>query len=181
MAVLTGLATTGSLGKLHYGASLPELAAHYGDPWDQGRLHRESRWPRAYHWGDVMTVFCRCRKLHSLSLSAWNDQLEFPRPGGELVTLDTIVTETDLMAALTATGHTWQTVNYENLTDQRNLIFEPVEDVHVELVLSNRPDSDEPPLEEFRLYKVILWGYEHDDCAEPDPTLPADGWGTGDH
>ncbi|MFE6055603.1 hypothetical protein ACFQ6N_33060 [Kitasatospora sp. NPDC056446] len=180
LTLVTGLATTGSLGELRYGASLPELAAHYGDPWDGGRLHRETRWPHAFGWGDALTVFCRCRQLHSLSLSAWQGELELPEPGGESVLLGTRVTETDLLAALTAAGHSWQTLTYENLPDQRNLVFSPAEEIRVELVLSDRHDADEPPLEEFLLYKAMLWGYEHTDCPEPDASLPDDGWGAGD-
>ncbi|MEV7770726.1 hypothetical protein [Kitasatospora sp. NPDC086791] len=180
LALLTGLATTGRLGELRYGASLPELAAHYGDPSDCGRIHRDDRWPHGFGWGDVLTVFCRCRQLHSLSLPVWHGELELPQPGGESVTLDTRVTETDLMAALTASGHTWQTVTYENLPDQKNLVFSPAEEVRVELVLTNREVHDEPPSAEFVLYKAMLWGFEHVDCPEPDRTRPDDGWGAGD-
>ncbi|MFJ6379269.1 hypothetical protein ACIQI7_04570 [Kitasatospora sp. NPDC092039] len=177
LPIVAGLATTGALGELRYGASLPELAAHYGEPWDGGGIHRGDRWPHAFGWGDVQTVFCRCRQLHSLSLSAWQGELELPEPGGGSVMLDTRVTETDLMAALAATGRTWETVTYENLPDQRNLVFSPAEEVRVELVLSDRPAYDQPPLEGFVLYKAVLWGYEHVDCPEPDAALPDDGWG----
>ncbi|MFJ9454606.1 hypothetical protein ACIRST_05940 [Kitasatospora sp. NPDC101447] len=177
LTVLTGLVSTGGLGDLRHGASLPELAARYGDPWDGGRIRRDNRWPHGFGWGDVQTVFCRCRQLHSLSLPVWHGELELPRPGGESVTLDTRVTEAELTAALTAAGCVWQTVTYENLPHQRNLLFSPAEEVRVELVLTNREAYDQPPLEEWVLHKAMLWGYEHVDCPEPDRTLPDDGWG----
>ncbi|MFE4395360.1 MULTISPECIES: hypothetical protein [Streptomycetaceae] len=177
LPLVTVLATTGGLGELRYGASLPELAVHYGDPWDGGGIHRGDRWPHAFCWGDVRTVFCRCRRLHSLSLPVWQGELDLPQPGGGSATLDTHVSEADLMAALTATGHSWQTVTYENLPDQRNLLFSPAEEVRVELVLTNRASQDGPPLEAWALHKALLWGYEHLDCPEPDRSLPDDGWG----
>ncbi|MFF7989253.1 hypothetical protein ACFZDG_05570 [Kitasatospora xanthocidica] len=180
LTLLTGLATTGRLGELHYGASLPELAACYGDPRDSGPLRPDNRWPRSFVWGDVPTVFCRCRQLRSLSLSVWLGELEFPQPGGESVVLDTRVGETDLMAALTATGRPWETVTYETLHDQRNLLFSPAEEVRVELVLTNREAYDEPLLEEWVLCKAVMWGYEHIDCPEPDRSLPDDGWGAAE-
>ncbi|MFJ8624603.1 hypothetical protein ACIRD3_17405 [Kitasatospora sp. NPDC093550] len=180
LPLLTGLATTGGLGDLHCGASLPELAARYGEPWDGGRIHRATRWPHGFGWGDVQTVFCRCRELRSLSLPVWHGELELPLPGGASVTLGTRVTESALMAALTATGHSWRTVTYENLPDQRNLMFSPAEEVRVELVLTNREAYDEPPLEEFVLHKAVLWDCDHVDCPEPDGTLPDDGWGAAE-
>ncbi|MBD0676658.1 hypothetical protein [Streptomyces sp. CBMA156] len=177
LPLVTGLATTGGLGELRYGASLPELAAHYGDPWDGGGIHRGHRWPHAFGWGDVQTVFCRCRRLHALSLPVWHGELDLPQPGGGSLTLDTRVAEPDLMAALAATGHGWRTVTYENLPGQRNLEFSPAEEVRVELVLTDRDGYDQPPLPEWVLHKAVLWGYEHVDCPEPDGGAPDDGWG----
>ncbi|GAB7185983.1 hypothetical protein ATKI12_5814 [Kitasatospora sp. Ki12] len=180
LTLLTGLATTGRLGELHYGASLPELAARYGDPWDGGRIHRDRRWPHAFGFGDVQTVFCRCRELRSLSLPIWHGELELPQRAGESVTLPTRVTETELMAALTAGGRPWQTITYENLPDQRNLLLSPAEELRVELVLTNRECHDEPPSEEWVLHKAVMWGYDHADCPEPDRSLPDDGWGAAE-
>ncbi|MGW1176409.1 hypothetical protein ACWD4P_22170 [Kitasatospora sp. NPDC002543] len=178
LPLVTALATTGGLGELRYGASLPELAARYGEPWDGGRVHRQTHWPHAFGWGDVRAVFCRCRRLHSLSLPVWHGELDLPRPGGESVTLDTGVTEAELLAALTATDHTWRTVTYENLPGQRTLEFSPAEEVRVGLVLVDRDGYDQPPFPEWMLHKAVLWGYEHVDCPEPDGSLPDDGWGS---
>ncbi|MGW3044146.1 hypothetical protein ACWC9T_29820 [Kitasatospora sp. NPDC001159] len=180
LARLTALAATGALGDLYCGASLPELAARYGEPWDGGRIHRDTRWPHHFGWGDVRTVVCRCRQLRSLSLPIWHGELELPLPGGESVTLDTRIGETALTAALTAAGCAWQTVTYENLPNQRNLEFSPAEEVRVTLVLTDREAYDEPPLEEWVLYKALLWSYDHMDCPEPDPALPDDGWGAAE-
>ncbi|MGA5819319.1 hypothetical protein ACPC54_15885 [Kitasatospora sp. NPDC094028] len=174
---LTELAGTGRLGELHYDASLPELATRFGDPYDCGRVHKESRWPHAFGWGDVWTVFCRCRRLRSLSLPTWHGELELPEPGEEFATYDTRVSESGLTAALTAAGCAWETVTYENIPGQRTLEVAPAPEVRVGLVLVDRIDLDQPPLTDWVLHKVGLWGYDHPDCPEPDRTLPDDGWG----
>ncbi|MFF2147882.1 hypothetical protein [Kitasatospora sp. NPDC058190] len=180
LARLIGLATTGALDELRYDASLPELAAHYGDPWDGGRVHREGRWPHAFGWGDVQTVFCRCRRLRSLSLPIWHGELELPQPAGGSLTLDTHVGESALTAALTAAGCSWQTVTYENVPGQRTLELAPAAEVRVALVLTDRVGYDEPPLADWLLHKALLWGYDHPDCPEPDRTRPDDGWGAAE-
>ncbi|MFJ2189424.1 hypothetical protein ACIOJE_15980 [Kitasatospora sp. NPDC087861] len=180
LARLTALAATGGLDGfdgLRYNASLPELAAHYGDPWDGGRIHRESRWPHGFGWGDVQTVFCHCRRLQSLSLPVWHGELELPLAGGGLRTFDTHVTESSLVAALTAAGCRWETVTYENVPDQRTLEVAVAEEIRVAFVLTDREDRDAPPLDDWVLNKALLWGYDHTDCPEPDRTLPDDGWG----
>lgn len=192
LARLTALAATGGLDGpdgLRYNASLPELAAHYGDPWDGGRIHRESRWPHGFSWGDVQTVFCHCRRLQSLSLPVWHGELELPVAGGGLVTLDTHVAESALIAALTSAGCRWETVTYENVPDQRTLEVAVAEEVRVAFVLTDRDGHqardgradregrDAPPPEDWLLNKALLWGYDHTDCPEPDRTLPDDGWG----
>ncbi|MEV7022667.1 hypothetical protein [Kitasatospora sp. NPDC093558] len=177
LAGLAELAATGGLGPLRYDASLPELAARYGDPYDCGRVHKESRWPHAFGWGDAWTVFCRCRRLRSFSLPAWHGELELPFPDGALHTVDTYVTESALVAALTAAGCTWETVTYENIPGQRTLEVAPAEDVRVAFVLTEDEDPGELPSTEWLLNKVGLWGYDHPDCPELDPATPDDGWG----
>ncbi|MFJ9772267.1 hypothetical protein ACIRVF_13640 [Kitasatospora sp. NPDC101157] len=180
LARLTEFFATGSLGELRYGAALPELAAHYGDPWDGGRIHRQNRWPHAFGFGDVLTVFCRCRQLRSVSLPTWQGELELPAPDGGLRTYRTRVAESELTAALLAAGCTWQTVTYENLPGQRTLEFSPAEDVWVALILTDREDRDDPQLADWMLYKAMMWGYDHVDCPGPDPALPDDGWGAAE-
>ncbi|MET8628462.1 hypothetical protein ABZW30_32755 [Kitasatospora sp. NPDC004669] len=180
LARLTALAATGALDELRYGASLPELAIRYGDPWDAGRVHKKSRWPHAFSWGDALAVFCRCRRLRSFSLPTWHGELELPSPGGGLQTFGTRVTESELGAALTAAGCAWETVTYENIPGQRTLEVTPVEDVRVAFILVDRVGYDEPPLDDWQLFKTGLWGYDHADCPEPDPALPDDGWGAAE-
>ncbi|MEU4119423.1 hypothetical protein AB0F71_33620 [Kitasatospora sp. NPDC028055] len=177
---LIGLAATADLGGLGYDASLPRLAARFGDPYDSGPVHRGTRWPHAFGWGDAWTVFCRCRRLRSFSLPTWHGELELPADGPGLLTYDTRVTESALVAALTAAGLAWETVTYENIPDQRTLEVAPTEDVRVAFVLADRISRDEPPLDDWLLYKVGLWGYDHPDCPEPDRTLPDDGWGAAE-
>ncbi|MFG3229832.1 hypothetical protein ACGF07_34305 [Kitasatospora sp. NPDC048194] len=177
LARVTELAATGALGALRYGAPLPELAARYGDPWDGGGIHREGRWPHAFGFGDVLAVFCRCRRLRSLTLPAWQGELDLPREGGGAETYATRVGESELTAALTAAGCSWRTVTYENVPDQRTLEFSPAEDLWVALVLAPHEGHDGPRVEDWLLHKALLWGYEHADCPEPDPALPDDGWG----
>ncbi|MEU9077473.1 hypothetical protein ACFYUY_10975 [Kitasatospora sp. NPDC004745] len=177
LARLTAMAATGGLGDFRYNASLPALAARYGDPWDGGRIHRASRWPHGFGWGDVVTVFCHCRRLQSLSLPVWHGDLELPLPGGALQTLDTRVTESSLVAALTAAGCSWNTVTYENLPDQRTLEVPVAGEVRAVFVLVDREERDAPPLDDWLLHKALLWGYEHTDCPEPDRSVPDDGWG----
>ncbi|MGW2252606.1 hypothetical protein ACWCXH_20755 [Kitasatospora sp. NPDC001660] len=177
LARLTELAATGGLGDLRYDASLPELAARYGDPYDCGPIHKGTRWPHAFGWGDAWTVFCRCRRLRSFSLPAWHGELELPFPDGGLRAIATHVTESALVAALTAAGCTWETVTYENIPGQRTLEVAPAEDVRVAFVLTDREGHDEPPVDDWLLNKVGLWGYDHPDCPEPEHTVPDDGWG----
>ncbi|MFI9362061.1 hypothetical protein ACIG5E_13525 [Kitasatospora sp. NPDC053057] len=177
---LAALAASGEYGDLRYDASLPELAARYGDPWDGGRIHKQSRWPHAFGWGDAWTVFCRCRRLRSFSLPTWQGELELPEPHGELDTIDTRVSESELTAELTAAGCAWETVTYENIPGQRTLEVAPAEEVRVGFVLVDRLDHDQPPLTDWLLHKVSLWGYDHPDCPEPDGTLPDDGWGAAE-
>jgi hypothetical protein len=177
LARLTELAATGGLGDLRYDASLPELAARYGDPYDCGPIHTGTRWPHAFGWGDAWAVFCRCRRLRSLSLPAWHGELELPFPEAGLRTVATHVTESALVAALTAAGCTWETVTYENIPGQRTLEVAPAEDVRVAFVLTDHGGHDEPPVDDWLLNKVGLWGYDHPDCPEPEHTVPDDGWG----
>ncbi|MEV7596308.1 hypothetical protein AB0O91_02855 [Kitasatospora sp. NPDC089797] len=177
---LTRLFATGALGELRYGALLSDLSARYGDPWDGGRIHRERHWPHAFGFGDVLTVFCRCRQLRSVSLLTWQGELDLPVEGGGSRTYRTRVAESELVAALTAAGCTWRTVTYENLPDQRTLEFSPTEDVWVALILTDRENRDDPPLADWMLYKVMMWGWDHVDCPGPDPALPDDGWGASE-
>ncbi|MFJ9696100.1 hypothetical protein [Kitasatospora sp. NPDC101183] len=174
---ITALAATGDYAGLRLGASLPELAARHGDPWDGGRLHKGERWPHAFGWGDAWTVFCACRRLRSFSLPAWHGELELPRSASGLETLDTKVTEADLTAALTAAGCHWRTITYPDIPGQRTLELEPAPETRVGLVLVDRLDFDQPAFDDWLLNKVGLWGYDHPDCPGPDRTLPEDGWG----
>ncbi|MFF9640834.1 hypothetical protein [Kitasatospora aureofaciens] len=180
LALLTGLAATADLGGLRYDASLPLLATRFGDPYDSGRVHKQTRWPHAFGWGDAWTVFCRCRRLRSFSLPTWHGELELPVDGGGLRTYGTRVTESALTAALTAAGCSWESVTYQNIPDQRTLEVAPAEEVRVGFVLVDRLDQDQPPLADWLLHKVSLWGYDHPDCPEPDRTLPDDGWGAAE-
>ncbi|WP_031076902.1 hypothetical protein [Streptomyces sp. NRRL WC-3742] len=174
---VAALASTGDFAGLHVGASLPELAARHGDPWDCGGLHKGHRWPHAFGWGDAWTVFCSCRRLSSFSLPAWHGELELPKESAGLETLDTRIGEAALTAALTEAGCRWETVTYTHVPGQRTLELEPVPEKRVGLVLVERLDFDEPPFEDWLLYSVGLWSYDHPDCPKPDRALPDDGWG----
>ncbi|MFI6847657.1 hypothetical protein OG535_35645 [Kitasatospora sp. NBC_00085] len=166
---LAVLATTGKLGALSYGATLPGLAAAHGAPVTGGRVYEQSRWPRWFRYGSVQLVVCRCRRLDSMIIPAWHEELELPGPRpGDLRTVDSRVTESELTAALVRAGCRWETVEYENLTDQRSLQTGPDDDVRVSFTFVSRESYDSPLLEDWILDKVNLWGLSHGECPEPD-------------
>lgn len=172
------LAVTGRMGSLSYGASLPDLVAAYGEPVAYGRVHKKSRWPHWFGFGSLQMVFCRCRRLDSMIIPAWREELELtgPRPG-ELRKVDSRITEEALAAAITDAGGRWRSVEYENLTNQRSLETEPINDVRVGFAFTDRQSYDSPPLDDWILNKVNVRGFSHGPCPEPDRSLPDDGYG----
>ncbi|MGC0311862.1 hypothetical protein [Kitasatospora acidiphila] len=167
-AELAALAATGRFGALQYGALLGELAEHYGPPRAWGRVFHQDRWPRWYSYGSLQLIFCECRRLKSISIPVWNGELNLPGPGvGELRTVDSRITESQVTAALAGADVKWTVLTYPNLHDQRTLQVELGEDVRVDFVLVDREAYDEPVLDDWLLCKAGLWGQPHD-CPQTD-------------
>jgi hypothetical protein len=162
-AELAAFAATGRLGALQVGVLMSELTEWYGKPDAWGRVFHEERWPRWYGYGSLHLVACECRRLASLSIPVWHGELEIPCPGaGELRTVDSRVTESQLTAALREAGVTWSVLTYPNLHDQRTLQCEPTEDTRVEFVLVDRESYDQPVLDDWLLCKAGFWNLSHD-------------------
>lgn len=109
-------------------------------------MSAKRRWPHAFCFGSLQTVFRRCRLLQSMLIPAWHGQLELPGPGqGELRTVASRITESAMTAALAEARCRWEVLEYENLTGQRTLQTEPVQDVRVSFVFTDRESYDSPP------------------------------------
>ncbi|MGK4583661.1 hypothetical protein [Kitasatospora sp. HPMI-4] len=175
---LAQMAATGTFGTLHHGAHLADVVAAYGEPTNSGRLYKQRRWPHGFCFGSVQLVVCRCRLLSSIVFLAWHDDFELPGPSrGELRAVDSRVTESAMIAALTQAGCRWKVVEYERLTDQRTLEVEMADDLHVDFVFVDREGYDSPQLDDWVLHKAGIWGPSHAPCPEPDRSLPDDGYG----
>jgi hypothetical protein len=168
VAELVAFAATGRFGALQHGTSLTEMTEQYGAPAAWGRVFHKDRWPRWYSYGSLQLILCECRRLKSLSIPVWNEELHLPGPGaGELRTVDSRITESQVTAALAEADVKWTVLTYPNLDDQRSLRFEHGEDVFVEFVLVDREAYDEPVLDDWLLHKAGFWSQPHD-CPKPD-------------
>lgn len=78
LKVLAEFGSTGRIGLLWCGASLTDIAATLGPPWDIGRVGKRTRWPHLFSYGDVELCVCRCRLVTMINVQAWRDLVELP-------------------------------------------------------------------------------------------------------
>jgi hypothetical protein len=152
---LTEFGTTGRLGLMHRGASMRDLAAAYGPPWDIGRIRSTRRWPHLYSYGDVEFVACRCRIVTSISVPTWRGTVRLPDPGtGGAGPIPSRVTYDQMAAALTAAGCRFEPL--PALAGQVGLRTEPE---RIEFIFV----TDGP---EHLLDRAATWSYPHQ-CLSP--------------
>ncbi len=69
---------------MHCGASLSDIAAILGPPWDIGRVSKRRRWPHLFSYGgDAELCVCRCRRVTMISVQTWRKTVELPVIGTE--------------------------------------------------------------------------------------------------
>ncbi|MEU6743989.1 hypothetical protein [Streptosporangium sandarakinum] len=73
---MAGFGTTGRIGPLRCGASLPDIAAVLGPPWYSGRISERSRWPHRFVYGDIELCVCPCRIVTPVSVQTWHAPIE---------------------------------------------------------------------------------------------------------
>ncbi|MFF7341957.1 hypothetical protein ACFZAT_32195 [Streptomyces sp. NPDC008163] len=171
MNVLRALAEFGStatIGPLHCGAKLNDLATSLGPPWDIGRVSKRRRWPHLFSYGDVELCVCRCRRVTMISMQTWRDTIELPAPGTKsLATFSEPITHAQVTAALDTIGCCFNPVTIQQPPGQLAL---QVESTGTTFTFRTRADSE--PL----LDSAGHWIGTHE-CAPPEADAPDDGFG----
>ncbi|MEV7789225.1 hypothetical protein AB0O72_28165 [Streptomyces sp. NPDC088106] len=171
MTVLRTLAQFGStaaIGPLHCGATLNEIAATLGPPWDIGRVSKRRRWPHLFSYGDAEFCVCRCRRITLISLQTWRDAIELPVSG--TTTLATFVgplPHTHVTAELSAVGCRLSPVTLHQPPGQLALQVEKTG-----VTFTFRAEADSEPL----LESAGHWIGSHK-CTPSATDAPDDGFG----
>jgi len=167
--ILAEFGSTGAIGPLHCGASLNEIAAVLGPPWDIGRVSKRRRWPHLFSYGDVELCVCRCRRVTSVSVQTWRDAIELPAPGSKTtISHPGHLTLTEITAGLDAIGcHAWPRTR-DKPPGRLTLRAEPSG-----ITFTFRTDDGPEPLLEI----VSSWIATHE-CTPPADDVPDDDFGT---
>ncbi|WP_344980635.1 hypothetical protein [Streptosporangium fragile] len=165
--VMTEFGSTGRIGPLRCGASLTDIAAVLGPPWDIGRVSTRTRWPHLFSYGHVELCVCRCRTVTTLSAQTWHDVVELPAARTNTITsLPARLTYRQLTAALDAAGCCWQPVSRQS-PGGVELRTRPLG-----VAFTFRTDDGPEPL----LENASVWLDPHD-CPPLPPGHPDDGFG----
>ncbi|GAA2985769.1 hypothetical protein JCM13580A_02440 [Streptomyces drozdowiczii] len=81
--ILAEFGSSAAIGPMHCGASLSDIAAILGPPWDIGRVSKRRRWPHLFSYGDAELCVCRCRRVTMISVQTWRKTVELPVIGTE--------------------------------------------------------------------------------------------------
>ncbi|MFE3517558.1 hypothetical protein [Streptomyces sp. NPDC059166] len=105
LGTLARFGSTGAIGPLRCGATLDEIEATLGPPWDIGPVSKRRRWPHLFSYGDAELCVCRCRRITLISVQTWRDAIELPVPGTTtLATFAGPLTHTHVTAELNSAG-----------------------------------------------------------------------------
>lgn len=171
MTVIRTLAEFGSsatIGPLHCGATLDDIAAALGPPWDIGRVSKQRRWPHLFSYGDVELCVCRCRRVTMISVQTWRGAIELPLPGtGEVATFAGPLTHTQVTAELDLTGCRFSPVTLHQPPGQSALRVESTG-----VTFTFRTEAGSEPLLESAGHWISTHG-----CTPPATDAPDDGFG----
>ncbi|MGP3921421.1 hypothetical protein [Nonomuraea sp. 10N515B] len=166
--VLTGFGSTGRIGPLWCGASLTDISALLGPPWDIGRVSKRTRWPHLFSYGHVELGVCRCRTVTMLSVQTRHATVELPDAETSAITsFPARLTYQQLTAALETAGCHWQPVPGRS-PGSAELRTHPAG-----VAFTFRTDDGPEPL----LENAGAWLDTHD-CRPLPPGHPDDGFGT---
>lgn len=106
LEVLVQFAVTGAIGPLRCDASLHEIVARLGSPQDLGPVSKRRRWPHRFGYGDVELCVCHCRRVQSIHVQAWREEMELPPPQADAATIRCAsqLTHVQVLAGLRAIG-----------------------------------------------------------------------------
>ncbi|GAA3424583.1 hypothetical protein GCM10018953_17660 [Streptosporangium nondiastaticum] len=166
---MAGFGTTGRIGPLRCGASLPDIAAVLGPPWYSGRISERTRWPHRFAYGDIELCVCRCRTVTSISVQTWHDPIELLNTRTNTITfLSGRMTYWQIIGALDAAGCRWRPTPYRFPGGAY------LQTVPSDVVFTFRTDEDEPePLLENAAVTI-----DPHDCPSIPAGTPDDGYGT---
>ncbi|MFG1812024.1 hypothetical protein [Streptomyces sp. NPDC049040] len=173
MMVLRTLAEFGStaaIGPLRCGASLNDIAAMLGRPWDMGRVSKKRRWPHLFSYGHVELCVCCCRRVTMISVQTWRDTIELPVAGTtSLATSAGPLTHAQVTAELNAIGCRFTPVALHQPPRQLALQVESTG-----TTFTFRTETGSEPL----LDHAGHWITTHE-CTRPAADGPDDGFGGG--
>ncbi|MFE4416391.1 hypothetical protein [Streptomyces sp. NPDC056821] len=168
LRTLAQFGSTAAIGPLHCGATLNEIAATLGPPWDIGRVSKRRRWPHLFSYGDAELCVCRCRRITLISVQTWRDAIELPVPGTTtLATFAGPLTHTQVTAELNAVGCRLSPVTLHQPPGQLALQVETTG-----VTFTFRAEADSEPL----LESAGHWISSHE-CTPPATDAPDDGFG----
>ncbi len=166
---LAEFGSTGAIGPLRCGASLKDIAATLGPPWDIGRVSKRRRWPHLFSYGDVELYVCHCRLITSICVQTWRDTINLPHPHqpGTIASHPGRLTHRQITASLEATGCRWQSVTPNQPPGQTTLRTDPIGAAFT----FRTADTPEPLLETAGIWTSALR------CVPPAPDASDDGFG----
>jgi hypothetical protein len=165
---LAEFGSTAAIGPLRCGATLNEIAATLGPPWDIGRVSKRRRWPHLFSYGDAEFCVCRCRRITLISVQTWRDAIELPVPGTTtLATFAGHLTHHQVTAELDAFGCRLSPVTLHQPPGQLAL---RVEATGVTFAFWTEDDSAS------LLKGAGHWITSHE-CTHPATDAPDDGFG----
>ncbi|WP_058041981.1 hypothetical protein [Streptomyces roseifaciens] len=166
MALLDMMAevgTTGGIGVLRCGAPLADIAAVLGPAEDLGRIDEPHLGSHRFFYGDVEFIVCRCRVVSAIHISTWYDRpLKLPVPGANtVVSFPPRMTYRQVTSALDAIGCPWR-LDTRVPDTQVTVLTEPAADSWASFTFASIETSDDPALDEPRLYSVGAWTVLHE-------------------
>ncbi|MFE7619561.1 hypothetical protein [Streptomyces sp. NPDC057496] len=168
LRTLVRFGSTAAIGPLRCGATLNEIAATLGPPWDIGRVGKRRRWPHLFSYGDAELCVRRCRRVTLISVQTWRDAIELPVPGTAiLATFAGPLTHTQVAAELGAAGCRPGPVTLHQPPGQLALQVETTGDT-----FTFRAEADAEPL----LESAGHWISGHE-CTPRATGAPDDGFG----
>ncbi|MFI6446531.1 hypothetical protein [Kitasatospora sp. NPDC050543] len=170
--VLAGFGANGRIGPLYRGASLPEITAELGEPWDGGPIDGSNRWPHRFGYGSIDLTVCRCRRVSSMSADVWRESHEILDPGSNaLIPVGSDLPLRRFTAALDSHGCRWRAEDQPAI-GQIDVVTEPAGVVFVFVTRTHDTVFPQP-----LLANAAVWSAPHD-CPPIPPGTPDGGFGT---
>ncbi|MEU1371953.1 hypothetical protein ABZ454_38580 [Streptomyces sp. NPDC005803] len=168
MRILAEFGSTAAVGPLRCGATLNDIAATLGPPWDIGRVSKRRRWPHLFSYGDVELCVCRCRRVTLISVQTWRDAIELPVPGtGTLAAYTGPLTHARVTEELRVIGCPFTPVTLHQPPGQIALRIDSTG-----VTFTFRAEADSEPL----LDNAGHWISAHE-CTPPEAGASDDGFG----